>query len=482
MTRGDREGGLDAATTGPSAEDEQQILDGRFVRGPLVARGGMGEVYKGWDRDRSSAVAVKMLLERFGADTELRARFALEAEMLARVQHPGLVSVHARGELQGRPYFVMDWLEGETLAELIRKHGPLPLSAVVEIGCQVADALGAVHAAGLVHRDIKPGNVMIGADGVCTLLDFGVLRAEEHRLTASGVTLGTPEYMSPEQARNPRLADARSDLYALGATLYAALVGRPPFGGDSAYELIHAHHHERAVPPTQLVRALPSSVDRFIGRALAKDPAERYESGAALSAALRELSPAGPPGLLRALVAGQQPPLPVAGQVTRVSRRAAWLAVTAASVTSLWIYGRTARRPEAVVARSTQASPSADGSPGTSTQAAPPRAPEIALSAPPSPQAEVPKHRSAARPAPLPAAPAPAALRIVTLDRGLSTYASVSVDGAPPRQAPIAEWIVPPGPHRVVVVREGYVSRTVELEVAPGERRKVEIELEVAPP
>lgn len=487
MALGERADGLDATTTGQAAQDEV-LLDARFVRGPLVARGGMGEVYKGWDRQRSRPVAVKMLLEKFGADPELRARFALEAEMLARIEHPGLVGVHARGELLGRPYFVMDWIAGRTLAELIRTYGPLPLWAVAEIGRQVADALSAVHAAGLVHRDVKPGNVMIGADGICTLLDFGVLRSEERSLTASGATLGTPEYMSPEQARNPSLADARSDLYALGITLYAALVGHPPFSGGSTYEIIHAHHQQQATAPSHLVPTLPSAVDRLIARALAKEPLQRYASGAALSAALRELSPAAPPGSLGALARGQLPSPVVTTRGPRRTRAALWILTSAAAIVSgLWIYRQDPRSNELAAPPALLAPATSTQSPSILIASPPPSAEPPPPSAEPPPPAEPPKPRpptSTPRASPaLAPSPTPTSgvLRIVTLDRGLSTYASVSVDGAPPRQAPVAEWIVPAGRRQVHVSREGYVSRTVEVELAPGERRKVEVELELAP-
>jgi serine/threonine-protein kinase len=268
------------------------VLDGRFRVGRHLARGGMGEVHEGLDLSLGRPVAIKFLAQRFVSDADVVTRFRREAESLASLAHPNVVPVHAVGDDGGRPYFVMTLIRGQTLDQLVRERGPLPIGAVVHVGVQVCRGLERVHSAGYVHRDIKPSNLMIDSSGHCVLLDFGILRELESQLTVTGYIVGTPEYMSPEQARAARLAEPRSDLYSLGATLYAALTGAPPFRGESSYEIIDQHHNARAAPPSTRVRGLPRSVDSFFRTALAKEPAQRFADAAAMNDALSALAPA----------------------------------------------------------------------------------------------------------------------------------------------------------------------------------------------
>jgi serine/threonine protein kinase len=252
-----------------------EILLGRYRVGALIARGAMGDVFEGWDLAASALVAVKMLGSGVEGDTEVAERFRREAQVLASLAHPNVVPVHAVGEHRGRPFIVMRRLRGQTLAERIAA-GPLPLGSMVSLGAQVCDGLERIHAAGFVHRDIKPANLMIEPDGSCCLLDLGILRSLGEQVSEAGSLVGTPDYMAPEQARDAGLADPRSDLYSLGATLFAAVTGEPPRGS------------RRRVPP---------EAAGFFARALAAEPGHRFTTAREMKEALLELAggPAPPP-------------------------------------------------------------------------------------------------------------------------------------------------------------------------------------------
>lgn len=442
------------------------VLGGRYELGALIARGGMGEVFEGWDRERSRAVAVKRLAPRLCGDPELRARFRREAEALAGLSHPHIVAVYGVGEDDGAPYFVMERLRGHTLADEVRARGPRPTALVARWGRELASALEMVHHAGFVHRDVKPSNVMITAEGRAVLLDFGVLRSDDSHVTHTGTVVGTPEYMAPEQARDARQADARSDLYALGATLYAAWVGAPPFAGASSYELIHAHHTQAPPAPSVRVPGLSSAVDAWVARAMAKAPGDRFTDAAALRASLEALERA-PAGRGRARVVA---------------------AVGAASVAVIALVWATQGTPRTPTRAPRPGAPSeaanAGVSPTVSGSAVAPAAP--AASPPSTTLAPVP---AASKPASVPASappvqrasPKPATLRVVTRDRGLVTYATIIIDDRPPIAAPVAALVLPAGDHALRVERAGYHPQTIRFSLAPDEKRKLDIELERAP-
>jgi serine/threonine-protein kinase len=259
----------------------------------VIGRGGMGVVYRALQLDLGRLVAVKVIAGERAGDAEFRERFVREARMAAVIDHPNIVPVYATGEQDGALYLVMRYVPGSDLHGLIRRRGSLPAERAVAIAAQVAAALDAAHAAGLVHRDVKPANVLLTPDGVHAYLgDFGLMRSldAQHPITDSGGWVGTVDFASPEQLSGEH-PDARSDVYSLGCVLFAALTGRPPFPRGTLPATLLAHLHDE--PPRPSADGAPREFDRVIARALAKAPADRYPSAgdlgrAALAAARGE--------------------------------------------------------------------------------------------------------------------------------------------------------------------------------------------------
>ena len=269
-----------------------KVVGDRYELGGLLGSGGMGQVWRAYDRRLGRSVALK-LLSIDVPDPRSRQRFSREAQAAASFSHPNAVTVYDFGEEDNRPYIVMELVEGSTLADLLAERGSLPGPEAGSIAEQVLDALGAAHRKGLVHRDVKPSNVLLTPDGRVKLADFGIAKAvggAASGLTATGEVLGTPHYLSPEQAAGEP-ATPRSDLYATGVLLYEMLVGTPPFTGESPLAVALAH--QRTAPPP--LRGRPD-VDPILAmaveRALEKDPDRRYPDAASMRAALRP-QPAG---------------------------------------------------------------------------------------------------------------------------------------------------------------------------------------------
>ena len=240
-----------------------------------VGRGGMAVVYKAYQRALDRYVAIKVLPPQFTFDPEFVRRFALEARAAAKLKHPNIVTIHDVGEQNGIHYIVEEFVEGITLAELIRREGALSPARAANIITQVASALDYAHTLGFVHRDVKPSNIMIGANDHATLTDFGIAKAAEGtRVTKSGVMVGTPEYMAPEQIRG-QAVDGRVDVYALGVVGYEMLAGRVPFQGDTA-RVLYGQVHEAPPPLRSLNPRVPPAAEVALGMALAKEPAQRY--------------------------------------------------------------------------------------------------------------------------------------------------------------------------------------------------------------
>ena len=260
-----------------------------------LGEGGMGEVYRARDTKLDRTVAIKLLPLSTTRDPEARRRLLHEARSAASLNHPNIVTIYSVDEADGRDFIVMEHVKGETL-RVLSQEGGVEFAAWVEIGVQVADALAAAHALELVHRDIKPANILVTKQGVAKVLDFGLAKeidiqaddATAAQFTAPGVILGTIAYMSPEQARGEVL-DARSDIFALGSTLYEVLTGRAAFTGESALETMHAIATKDATPPSVIRPEVPSDVDLILARAMAKDREERYRSSRDLADALRAL-------------------------------------------------------------------------------------------------------------------------------------------------------------------------------------------------
>ena len=272
-------------------------LDDRFLVERLAASGGMGRVFRARDAETHEIVALKVLDAHSGEGSRSRAleRFAREARLLAQIRHPGVVRFVAFGTTsRGEPYLAMEWLDGETLAARLGR-GPLSIDEALVLARRLASALAAAHAVGVVHRDVKPSNVVL-VDGDfehAKIIDFGIARFAPLAtdVTRPGGVLGTPGYMAPEQARALREIDARADVYALGCVLFRALTGRLPFEGDDALSVLAKIVLERTPRLADVMPTVPRALDDLVGRMLSKEPAGRPKDGAALLAELEALEP-----------------------------------------------------------------------------------------------------------------------------------------------------------------------------------------------
>jgi serine/threonine-protein kinase len=267
------------------------VLGGRYHLVEPLARGGMAAVWIADDPVLSRRVAVKILRDDLAADEGTRARFRHEAISAARLNHPNVVATYDTGDDDGTAYIVMELIDGPTVRQLLQEHGQLPIREAIRIGMQVADALEAAHRAGIVHRDVKPPNVLVPPAGPVKVTDFGIAKATgADDLTRAGMVMGTARYLAPEQV-NGMPTDARTDVYALGLLLYEMLCGRPPFGGDTDMATAMA----RLTTSAPSIRAqrpnVPRSLDDVVHRCLARDPVRRFASAAAARAALAAIRP-----------------------------------------------------------------------------------------------------------------------------------------------------------------------------------------------
>jgi eukaryotic-like serine/threonine-protein kinase len=265
------------------------VLSGRYELGRVLGRGGMAEVREARDVVLGRRVAVKILHPALAEDPTVIERFRREATTLAALNHPDLVGIYDAGSDGDSRYLVMEYLEGRTLADVLREDGALDPAAALAVGAHAASALDAVHRAGLVHRDVKPANIMITPDGGVKLMDLGIARAADTTaLTAASMVVGTAAYFSPEQAQG-RAADARSDIYSLGCVVYEMATGRRPFEADSPVAMALQHVNAQPDAPSALVAGLPDGFDAVLARALAKDPDLRHASAAELARDLERL-------------------------------------------------------------------------------------------------------------------------------------------------------------------------------------------------
>ena len=264
-----------------------ELIVGRYELELLVGEGGMSTVYRAHDTVLERRVAIKVLHEHFGRDPEYVERFRREARAIARLAHPNVVTVIDRGEWEERQFIVFEHVDGENLKTVIERVGPLPLALALDLSCQIARALAFAHQLGIVHRDVKPHNVLVDGSGTAKVTDFGIARAldADEALTATGTVLGTGQYLSPEQANGGR-GDERSDQYSLGVVAYELLTGRPPYTGDSLMAVAMKHVRD-PVPSVRGTRPdVPERVDAVVAKAMAKDPRDRFGSMEALAAAL----------------------------------------------------------------------------------------------------------------------------------------------------------------------------------------------------
>jgi serine/threonine-protein kinase len=278
------------------AERRAEQID-QYTLKRKLGEGGMGEVWLAEHRLLKRPCVVKFIRPELAAHPATAVRFAREVQAVTGLTHPNTVRVYDYGRAaDGSFYYVMEYLDGPTLEELVRQAGPLPPGRVVYLLRQLCGALAEAHAAGLVHRDLKPGNVIVATLGgqrdVAKLLDFGLVQDlsgdVDGQLTRAGTVLGTPAYMSPEQAAGESTVDARGDVYGLGAVAFFALTGRPPFLGKTLGQLLAAHRSEPPPPSTDFRPDVPPDLSAVIARCLAKEPANRFPSAAAFEQALGE--------------------------------------------------------------------------------------------------------------------------------------------------------------------------------------------------
>ncbi|WP_329566126.1 protein kinase domain-containing protein [Kitasatospora sp. NBC_01266] len=266
---------------------------GRYVLQRLLGEGGMASVHLAYDNTLGRNVAVKTLHTELGREASFRERFRREAQAVARLSHANIVTVYDSGEEVApdgatTPYIVMELVDGlslrDVLNQAIAEHGAMPTEQALRITGAVLAALDASHDQGLVHRDIKPGNVMVNSKGEVKVMDFGIARAMQSGVTSmtqTGMVVGTPQYLSPEQALG-KSVDARSDLYSVGCMLFELLTGQLPFDGDSPFSIAYKHVQEQPPAPSGLNRAVSPAVDALVARALRKDPAHRFPTAAAM--------------------------------------------------------------------------------------------------------------------------------------------------------------------------------------------------------
>ncbi len=267
----------------------ESVLGNRYQVEARIGAGGMAEVYRGFDPILNRTVAIKVLLPQFARDTSFVARFRREAQAAARLNQPNIVGVFDTGADGDTQYIVMEFVEGRTLGEFMQTgRRPTPVQSA-EIAQKICAALTAAHAVGVIHRDIKPGNVMVTRDGTVKVMDFGIARVlGPETAPQTSAVLGTASYLSPEQAQGSPV-DARTDIYSLGAVLYEMLTGRPPFTGDTPVAVAYKQVNETPVVPSQLNPDVPARLDAVVMKALAKNPSNRYQTAEEFSADLERV-------------------------------------------------------------------------------------------------------------------------------------------------------------------------------------------------
>jgi eukaryotic-like serine/threonine-protein kinase len=262
-----------------------RLLSERYELGEVLGYGGMSEVHRGLDTRLGRDVAVKVLRADLARDPQFQMRFRREAQNAAALNHPAIVAVYDTGEVMSEsgplPYIVMEYVDGQTLREIVKTSGPMTQQKVIEVMADVCAALDFSHRHQIIHRDVKPANIMINRAGAVKVMDFGIARAlgEGQNVTQTAAVIGTAQYLSPEQARGEPV-DARSDVYAAGCVLYELLVGEPPFTGDTPVAVAYQHVREDPKRPSEVNPSIPPALDAVVLKALSKNPANRYQSAA----------------------------------------------------------------------------------------------------------------------------------------------------------------------------------------------------------
>jgi eukaryotic-like serine/threonine-protein kinase len=271
------------------------VFDGRYRIVRKLGTGGMADVYLAEDQELGRRVAIKILNDRHAADDQFIERFRREAKNAAGLSHPNIVSIYDRGTAEGTYYIAMEFLDGRSLKEMIVGRGPAPVRTAIDYARQILAAVGFAHRNGIVHRDIKPHNVLVSPEGRLKVTDFGIARSGASQMTEVGSIIGTAQYLSPEQARGSPV-DQTSDLYSVGVVLYEMLTGQVPFTGDTPLEIAMKHLSAVPKPPSELRPDVPHDLDLIVLRALAKNPEERYQTAEEMDADLARVAEGLPVG------------------------------------------------------------------------------------------------------------------------------------------------------------------------------------------
>ena len=269
------------------------LFDGRYRIMRKLGAGGMADVYLAEDQELGRRVAIKILNDRHANDDQFIERFRREAKNAAALNHPNIVSIYDRGNAEDTYYIAMEFLDGRSLKELIVGRGAAPINVAIEYARQILSALRFAHRHGIVHRDIKPHNVLVDGEGRVKVTDFGIARAGTSQMTETGSIVGTAQYLSPEQARGGEV-DPRSDLYSLGVVLHELLTGKTPFDGETPVEIAMKHLSTPPKPPSKLRPDIPPELDKVVLRALAKSPDDRYQSADEMEADLERVARGAP--------------------------------------------------------------------------------------------------------------------------------------------------------------------------------------------
>ena len=333
----------------------QSLVNNRYRVGSRLGEGGMAVVYAGHDLLLGRDVAIKTLRAQFAADAGVRARFDREARAAAALSHPNIIDVYDVGEDEGTPYLVMELVHGQSLKEIIAADAPFHPDDVAELLIQIGEALDYAHARGYVHRDVKPGNILVDGHGRARMVDFGIAKGlADGDLTDAGGGFGTVAYLSPEQAEG-LMATPSSDVYSAGVVAFEMLTGERPFRADTPVGVAMRHVHDPAPPPSQIVPGLPPQIDAVILRALDKDPTRRWPSASAFARALRDWREAAPSVAFDAL----QPHGAPAARSSSLPTMVVIVLVLAALAALLWTGLRPAPVPDSETALPVIVEPSA---------------------------------------------------------------------------------------------------------------------------